>query len=110
MIDPVHFIRFANGRQAHYAERIALANERIAAKIAKHEASIWHRWFRVKYESSMWDDDIWLIGSAKGWIKDLDKLKRRAEYHRKMQTQMDCPDKEFLTLFYDWCAENDIPF
>lgn len=80
---------------------------------AEFNKTIWHRWFKETYRDCMrWDDSIWELDRNIRLVEQIHGILNQLEYRTKCgyeTTFWDWKDWDKAS-FYNWCADNNIPY
>jgi hypothetical protein len=105
---PGHIIQYAEYRIDNTTKKIAELELKLQASKLEFETTWYARLFRMKYDDDSWSMHF-LRQALSGWVA----LKNAAVYQEKMgYEKFDYTgfNEFYKPAFYNWCAENNIPW
>lgn len=99
-------IRFVDATIPRYQAEVDKHDAWVSGEEAKHNATIWYRWFKIEHSISIWDYGSIVASNKRYWIKELQRLRVKAQYCMdKGFEPVDIPN-DWADLFYDWIGKN----
>lgn len=118
-IRTIDLIAYFRARVARFTEIIEREEKRYAEEKEKHEKTFWFRWLKQEYSRTFkgscdmyslnWDT----LNFSRMGHKEAVAILKQLAYRKKCgfeTTVWDFGYGWYDTAFYEWCAENNIPY